>query len=307
MKISIIILNFNGSRDTLDCLKTVKQLELKDSKLEIVVVDNGSSKMEIKKLSDKIQNLKTKFKITLIENKQNLGYSEGNNRGIKYALQNKSDYILLLNNDTLVDKNLLIQLIKVAKKKRKAGIVSPKIYFAPGFEYHKNRYQKQNWGKVIWYAGGLFDRQNILASHRGVDEIDQGQYDQIIETAFATGCCMLIKSEVFDKIGLFNPKYFLYWEDIDLCFRAKRAGFKIIYAPLAKIWHKNASSSGGAGQQTSIYYQTRNRLLFACKYAFLKTKFFILKEGLIKFFQGNSLEKRAVKDFFLFNFGKMKK
>ena len=302
MKVSIIILNYNGQKDTLECLESVNQVRrFKGLKVNIIVVDNNSSDGSVKAIRNKFPQIK------VIQNQKNLGFAQGNNIGIRYALKNNTDYIMLLNNDTLVEKNFLVQLIKAMEKDNEIGIISPKIYFAPGFEFHKDRYKNKDKGRVIWYAGGLLDWQNILASHLGVDEIDNGQYNKITETSFVTGCCMLIKREVFNKIGLFNPKYFLYWEDIDLCFRAKKAGFKIFYAPQAKIWHKNASSSGGAGQKTSVYYQTRNRLLFTFKYASLKTKLAILKESIRKLFKASSLEKKAIKDFFLFNFGKMKR
>ncbi len=307
MKVSIIILNFNDLKNTLECLQTVNQIKkLKSLQVKIIIIDNGS-KYNIK---NKISRLRRDFsgqaKFKLIQNKENLGFAEGNNVGIKYALKNGSDYVLLLNNDTLVDKNLLIRLIKVIEGDQKIGIVSPKIYFAPGYEFHKSRYKSEERGKVIWYAGGKLDRQNTLASHRGVDEVDSGQYNQTRETDFATGCCMLIRKDVFDKVGFFDQNYFLYWEDIDFCQRTKKAGFKVIYHPQAILWHKNASSSGGAGEKTSVYYQTRNRMLFAFKYASLKAKLAVLKEGIGYLFKGSQWQKKAVSDFFLLRFGQIK-
>jgi len=308
MKISIIILNYNGRKDTLDCLKTVKKLEIGNSlrakaswKSEIIIVDNNSSDGSVKSIK------KSFPKVKIIENKQNLGFSEGNNIGIRYALKEGVDYIMLLNNDTLVKKDLLIQLSQAINKDKKNAIVSPKIYFASGYEFHKKRYKKNDRGKVIWYAGGRLDWNNVLASHRGVDEVDIGRYQKAKETDFATGCCILIKKEVFEKIGLLDNKYFLYWEDNDFCQRAKKAGFKVCFAPGAVIWHKNASSSGGAGKQTSVYYQTRNRLIFAFKYAPTRAKIAVLKEGIKYLFLGTKWQRRAIKDFLLLKFGPLKK
>lgn len=290
-KVFIIILNFNGKKDTLDCLETIRELVIKDWELGVIVVDNNSRDGSVKAIKKKFPS------VIIIENKRNLGFSEGNNCGLRYALKNDADYCLVLNNDTFVEKNLLIQLIKAAKKEKKNGILSPKIYFAPGFEYHKNRYQKSERGKVIWYAGGLMDWRNILASHRGVDEVDKGQYQQTQETEFCTGCCFLIKKEVLEKVGLFDKKYFLYWEDNDLSQRAKKAGFKCLFVPQAIIWHKNAGSSR-SGSPLQDYYLTRNRLLFALKFASLRSKIALLKESVIELFQGRKWEKRGIIDFY---------
>lgn len=299
LKIAIIVLNLNGLKNTIECLTSLQKLKVKNWQVNIIVVDNNSQ-------DNSVSLIKKKFpEVQVILNKKNLGYAEGNNIGINYTLKKGIDFILLLNNDTLVDRNLLIGLIENSKKDNKIGIASPKIFFAPGHEFHKDRYGKEERGKVIWYAGGLMDWKNILPSHRGVDEVDQGQYDQVTKTDFATGCCILVKREVFEKIGLLDKKYFLYWEDVDICERAKRSGFKVVFIPQSVLWHKNASSAGGAGGNLSVYYQTRNRMLFAFKYATLKTKLAVLKEGIRKLIKGNITEKKAVKDFLLLKFGKM--
>jgi len=199
-----------------------------------------------------IEGLEKKFKdVIVLKNSQNLGFVEGNNVGIRYALKNGADWVLILNNDTTVAPDLLTQLIKQGNLINQSGILGPKIYFAPGFEYHKNRYKPSQRGKVFWYAGGIIDWDNVYCSHRGVDEVDKGQYDPPTggeETDFVSGCAMLVKKEVFDKIGLFDPRYFLYLEDVDFCQRAKKAGFKIIYVSQGKVWHYNASSSEVGGE-----------------------------------------------------------
>ena len=300
MKITIIILNYNGKKHTLECLDSVyKVKKLKAYKVEIIVVDNGSDDGSVKAVAAKFPQAK------LINNKENLGFAEGNNVGIDYALKSGADFIMLLNNDTLVDKDFLIELIKGFRNNKDIGVASPKIYFAPGFEFHKDKYSKTERGKVIWYAGGLLDWLNILGSHRGVDEVDKGQYQKAIETDFCTGCCMLIKKQVFEKIGLFDKKYYLYWEDVDFCIRAKKAGFKVFYLPQAFMWHKNAAASEGVGGKTSVYYQTRNRALFALKYAKIKPKLAVLKEMIGNLKSNNPDIKRAARDFYLLKFGKL--
>ena len=292
LKVAIIVLNYKGLADTLICLDSLRRVKSDNFNLEIIVVDNGSnggSKEALSNLRD----------IRLIALEKNLGYSGGNNVGIKEAIKRDVEYILVLNNDTLIDPNFLIELVNAAKK---GDIISPKIYFAKGFEFHKSRYKKADLGKVIWYAGGEIDWQNVIGKHIGVDEVDKGQYSASIETGFATGACMFVKREVFEKVGFFDEKYFLYLEDIDLCQRAKRAGFKITFEPKAIIWHKNASSSGGSGSKLQDYYITRNRLLFAFKYAKLKTKLAVFRQILMN--MNNSVKRRALVDFITFNFGR---
>jgi len=156
---------------------------------------------------------------------------------------------------------------------------------------------------VIWYAGGIIDWDNILAKHRGIDEVDRGQYEETSETPFATGCCMLIRKEVVEKIGLLDEKYFLYFEDVDYSLRAKKAGFKIVYFPKAHLWHKNAASSGKPGSATHVYYQTRNRLYFGFKYASLSTKKSLFFDSL-KMIMKNNLHKKACLDYYLGRMGK---
>ncbi len=292
-KVFVIILNFNGNKDTQECLESLGKVNLsKEITLNVVVVDNGS------KVQFKAGNVK------VIRSEENLGFAEGNNVGIKYALKNGADYILILNNDTFVDKNFLEELLKVADRDEKIGISVPKIYFAPGFEFHKNRYSNKDLGKVFWYAGGESDWKNVIGHHRGVDEVDHGQYDKIMETQFASGCCMFIKKAVFDKVGLFDNKYFLYYEDADLSIRAKKKGFKVIYVPKSIIWHKNAGSAGGSGSKLHDYYITRNRLLFGFRYAPLRSKLALFRESLRVMLSGRFWQKRGVLDFYLNRLGK---
>lgn len=296
-KVFLILLNYNGWKDTRECLESVEKLETKSLKLEIVIVDNGSG-------DESIREIRGIGQIRVIKNSQNLGFAEGNNVGIRYALQNGADYILLLNNDTLVEKKLLVELVDFMEKDQSVGITSPKIYFAPGCEYHKNRYQKEDLGKVFWYAGGVMDWKNLLGVHRGVDEVDRGQYGILEETDFTTGCCILIRREVFQKVGLLDPQYYLYYEDSDFCQRVKAAGYKIFYNPKGIVWHKNAGSAGGSGSALQDYYTTRNRLLFGTKYAPLRTKLALVKESLKLLKNGREWQKIGVKDFYLRKFGK---
>lgn len=293
-KVFVVVLHYKGKEFTRECLLSLKKIEAANFSIKVVVVDNNSP--------EPIDNLKKEFKeIVFIKNRKNFGFAEGNNVGIRLALKEQADCVLILNNDTIVDKNLLIQLIAATESER-VGIVAPKIYFAPGYEYHRARYKPNEQGKVFWYTGGKVDWRNILCSHRGVDEVDKGQYDKQIETDFVSGCTMLIKREVLEKIGLFDKRYFLYLEDVEFCQRAKKSGFKIIYQPKAKVWHFNAGSSQ-VGGPLHDYFITRNRLIFGMKYASWRTKFNLVRESFKLLITGRLWQKIAVKDYFFRKFG----
>ncbi|OGD90905.1 hypothetical protein A3A54_00910 [Candidatus Curtissbacteria bacterium RIFCSPLOWO2_01_FULL_39_62] len=293
MNISLIILNYNGLNDTLACLESLEVVEADNNSLETIVVDNNSSDGSQEALS-MIKN------IIFIKNDKNFGFSGGNNTGIKYALNKGSDFVILLNNDTIVEKSFVKNLVRAANK---ADIISPKIYFAKGYEFHKKRYSEKDLGKVIWYAGGKIDWQNVIGKHVGVDAVDKGQFSKSAITDFATGACMLVKREVFEKIGFFDEKYFLYLEDMDLCVRAKKAGFKILFEPRAAIWHKNAASIGGSGSSLQDYYFTKSRLLFALKFAKLRTKFAVFRQ--VYSFK-EKVKRKALLDFLSGNFREAK-
>ncbi|MBI1863902.1 glycosyltransferase family 2 protein, partial [Candidatus Woesebacteria bacterium] len=154
-KIFIIILNWNRYQDTHDCLKSLEKINKKNLDLNILVVDNGSKVEEIEKLKKIVP------ANSLILNNKNLGFAQGNNVGIRQALKNNADYVLVLNNDTFLDKNFLTELVSTAQKDKKIGALTSKIYFAKGYEFHKDRYKKSQTGKVIWSAGGAIDWNNI--------------------------------------------------------------------------------------------------------------------------------------------------
>jgi hypothetical protein len=301
-RLSIVILNWNGKENTKECLSSVNRSIVNGFHPQVVLVDNGSSDESYEYFSsNKLLSKNYEFKI--IKNALNLGYAEGNNIGISYSLQTKADYVMILNNDTLLDPNTLIHLIKVANDNPKAGIISPKMYFAPGFEFHKERYGKSDIGKIIWWAGGEIDWNNLYGKNMGVDEVDHRQYDSLKYVDFATGACMLVKKEVFEKIGLFNNKYYMYLEDVDFSMRVKKSGWEILYTPKAFLWHKVAQSSG-IGSTHNDYFISRNRMLFGLKYAPFRTKTALMRESIRLLFFGRKWEKIGIKDYYLGKFGK---
>lgn len=294
IKLFTVILEYQNPQMTLETIESLKEAVIPYGvRHKIVVVDNSPlPDGRLKKSLEKYRNVK------LITAYKNIGFAAGNNRGIKYGLRHQADYFLLINNDVIVDRDFLKHLLAA-----KADLAVPKIFFAKGYEYHKNRYKPKELGRVIWYAGGKFDWNEIFGRHLGVDEVDQGQHDRQKEVDFANFCCILIKKEVFNKIGLLDPKYFLYWEDADFSHRAGLAGFKQIYVPQSKIWHKSSGSSG-SGSRLHDYYITRNRLVFGFKYARFRAKFALLRQSLRQLFTGRPGERKGVVDFYLGRLGK---
>lgn len=275
-KVAVVVLNFEVEDLVRKCVASIKKSTHK--LLKIIVVDNSKE--------SKLQDLKNDKAINLIEVGKNLGYTGGNNIGIRYALEKGADFIFILNPDTTVDKHTIEVLIKKAIS-YSIWILSPKIYFANT--------------NIIWYAGGIFDFANVLGKHIGVDELDEGKYDEDKEVDFATGAAMFLYAKVFKEIGLFDEKYFLYYEDSDLCFRARRSGFKIMYIADAIVYHENAKTTG-LGSPTQDYYITRNRMLFASKFLPLRTRFALVREAIrnIKI----PSKRLALQDFLLGRFGK---
>lgn len=239
----IVLLNYKGCQDTIECIESLEQITYPNYR--IIVVDNDSK-------DGSEETLRNKFpQHIIIQSGDNLGFSGGNNVGIKYALENRADYILLLNNDTLVEPNFLEPLVEESEKDKSIGIAAGKI----NYYYDKN---------IIWAAGGYISEIKGCGYHYGINQEDLGQYDIRQEVSFLTGCIQLIKREVLEKVGLYDEDYFLYMEDVDYCCRVKKTGFKLMYVPKSKIYHK-VSASTGENSPLMLYYMNRNRLLFIRK------------------------------------------
>jgi len=288
-KVSIIIVNWNGWKDTLECLESVYQINYPN--YNIILVDNNSKDKSITKIKDyaagkitvksrfnptskkepiaiiehtrkkSLEVHKKQFKqlknseLTIIKNETNYGFAEGNNVGIRYALKNfNPDYILLLNNDTIVDKDFLRELVETGESDNNIGIVGPKIYY-------------YNDPQTIWCIGGKISWKFARGVHIGTNELDKGQYEEKREFDYVSGSAFLIKTEVLKKTGLMDENFFLYFEETDLALRASKIGYKSVYSPKAKIWHKVSKSGGGLSKPIGLYYITRNRWIFMKKWA----------------------------------------
>ncbi len=233
-KIFVLILNWNGKSDTLECLDSLKEAR---GSFKTIVIDNGST-------DGSVPIIQARFpEVNLIETGENLGFAEGNNVGIRYALQEGADVVVLLNNDTVVDPFFLLGFMS----QKEAGILGGKIYL-----YDKKEH--------FDHLGGRWNRKKCGFDLIGYREKDEGQFSDTTELDYACGALLWIRKEVFAAIGLLESKFFLIWEESDFCFRAKRAGFPVMLCTEARIWHKVSASF--KGKSHSNYFFWRNRFLF---------------------------------------------
>jgi GT2 family glycosyltransferase len=242
-KVAIIILNWNGKKDTIECLESLKKITYPN--YGIILVDNGSNDGSFEYFKEKYPY------IEIIENGKNLGFAEGNNVGIRSALSNSADYVLLLNNDIEVDAEFLTELVNVGESDKSIGFVGPKGYFF----YRKNTLQFTGGGKIDLIRG--------KATLIGRGEIDTGKYDKCYEVGYVNGACLLCKTEVIRKIGMLDPFYFIYWEETDWCLSGRKIGYKSIYAYRSKIWHKVGATTAS---NFTTYLLSRNMFYFIKKH-----------------------------------------
>ena len=249
-KVFIVTLNWNGMFHTIECIESIKKLEY--TNYGIIVVDNNSTDGSINLFRELFDDT-----IKIIINDRNLGYSEGFNTGIKYAFENGADYILILNNDVKIDPKALSELMTAAQKNPDAGFLTGKTYF----------YNSPN----TFQTAGKSNHSTLLVGHNiGSCELDEGQYDCIKEYDFVDDVFLLVNREVIEKVGMYNKNFFLHYEIADWCARVRSAGFRILYVPKAKIWHKGGMSDGGSSNASRTYYMARNRIVFLKRNASLK-------------------------------------
>jgi len=244
-KVCIVILNWNGWKDTIECLRSLQNITYVNH--AIIIVDNNST-------DESVQKIRAEFPgVHLIEAQENLGFAGGNNLGIEYALKKQADYILLLNNDTVVCEDLIESLLEPMENKPAVGITGAVNYY---FDEPKK----------IWASGAVI--QNWWLNKR-VDvtrgQTDKGQFGNFRTVDYIPGSCMFIKREVFEKIGLLDERFFLDFEETDFCLRAKRAGYSTIAAMKAKIWHQVGKAKGKHKVDIVVYFHARNTPLFLIK------------------------------------------
>ena len=216
--------------------------------------------------------------LTIIQTENN-GYSWNVNKGTAAAIQAGYANLVEMNNDVEVEASFVDDVL-ASLAQHKDSIIGAKIYYFKGFEFHKESYSPADLGHVIWYAGGHQDWNHVITIHRGVNEVDTGQYDMCEKTEFITGCFMAFTKKTHELVGPWDESYFLYYEDADWCERAKRKGVSLMYDPSIKIWHKNGQSTEGSGSIVQQNYQEKNRIKFGLRYAPLRTKMHLIKNYL---------------------------
>jgi len=249
-KIYTIIINHNEKNVLKDCLKSLKKVKTEGIDHHMLLIDNASTDGSVRYIKRKYPEIKLRIK------HQNVGFAGGVNLGLQIALKHKAKYVLLLNNDTIVPSNLLEKLVEYAEKNEKSGILSPVIIY-PGRQ------------KRIWFQEGEIDPLSFTTKHVGLGERINRRVKKPFKTQFVPGCAMFIKCKIMEKIGLFDERFFLYYEDVDYCLRAKKAGFECMVIPEVKVIHRQVKSQIPDQKE---YYLARNHLLFLEKHAPLKIK-----------------------------------
>lgn len=281
-KVGIVLVNYNGELFQEECLKSIRSSTYKN--YEIIIVDNGSTDKSISKVKKVFNNL------IILETGENNGVAKGNNIGIKKAIEIGCEYILLLNNDTEIEKDMISNMVK---KVNKDVMVTCKMYY-------------YNQSDVLWCAGGKIHWNKGITSHFGENQKDIGQLDVSRFVEYTPTCCLLIHKDIFKKVGFMDEKYFMYYDDTDFIARCSKKNIKVWYEASAKLWHKVSSSSGGCESKISVYYLNRNRLYFInkfCNNKFIPTSYFYITRilKLIKYrFNNEELFKTlilAIKDY----------
>lgn len=246
--VTIVILNWNRVADTLECLDSL--VRMKYPSFSIVVVDNGStdgSPEAIERWGSE------QLPLTQIRNAENRGFVRGSNQGMRHALSTDTDYVFLLNNDTVVEPDALSLLIATAERSGDIGMVGPKVY-----QHGKGPVLDSAGTRTItWLA------QGFLVGH---GEEDRGQYDAAATAGmpYVTGTALLAKRAVLEKVGLMDEDYFCYFDDFDWGLRAREAGYRLLLVPEAVIQHKG-SQTAGFGSPFYVHHMVRSRILFARK------------------------------------------
>lgn len=223
-KICILVLNWNGAEDTIECVQSLTQVTY--SNAEIVVIDNGST-------DDSVPRIKKQFsEVNIIELESNLFYGGGNNAGLEWAQKQNFDYVIFLNNDTTVEPGFIEPLLKGFDNHPKAGMVAPLMCYSATPE-------------LVWYGGGSVNLWTGVVEHRHIRKHISSINLSPQKTDYVTGCCLMMPTQLAVKLQGFDPSFKMYGEDVDLSLRTRKAGFDLIFIPESKIYHKVSASVGG--------------------------------------------------------------
>ena len=246
-QVAVVVLNWNGARDTARCLASLARLAAPPGcEVRVWVVDNGSTDGSLAELPARFPWAR------FLAVGENLRFAGGNNRGIRAALADGADFVVVLNNDTEADADLVRRLVAEAEAAPRAGLCGPLILDAAG---------------RVWFAGGGVVPALGWTWHHGLGGPDPGAGGAPRDVGYLTGCCLGVRREVFERVGLLDEGYYLYAEDVDFCLRARAAGYACRYVPAARLTHFVSSSSGGAVNPFKAYQRTRAGLRLFARHA----------------------------------------
>jgi hypothetical protein len=251
-KVAVILVNWNSLQYTIDCIESLDLVTYRN--FDIIVVDNGSTDGSAEKLKEKFNH------IILLQSELNLGFTGGNNLALRYAIQHEYPYSMLLNNDTFVDPDFLEVLVNFMDNHPDTGIIQPKIYF------HHNR-------SLLWNAGSYYQSWLGRTFTSGYNKISSPDSEKMKEVEWVTGCAFFTRNSILKECGLLAENLFIYFEDVDLSFRIRSAGYTLIYHPASVIYHIAGASSkkmvpgkDGSLNSSVHYYNVRNRIWILKKY-----------------------------------------
>lgn len=237
LRVHIVVLTYNRWNDTRECLASVMASDAKSA--QVLVVDNGSTDETLTALPREFPD------VYLIRNAANLGYANGNNVGLRYAMENGAEFAVVLNNDVVVAANWLEQLLDAADADSRAALLGPMVYHAS---------EK----KVIQSAGGVLP-EDWHSFHRGANETDADRYQTVERVDWLTGCTVLARCAALNDLGLLDAAFYMYGEDVDWCVRARKAGYHVLFVPRAHVWHKGVQRDYTPSPYIT-YYSARNEL-----------------------------------------------
>lgn len=256
MLVDIILVNYNGSDDTIECINSIHKTKY-NYDVEIIVVDNCSNEGERKKIREFCENKGCIF----IQSEVNGGFAYGNNLGIQKAIDAKADYIMLLNNDTVVQNDFLNPLVNFLQSHNDVAMVSPKIL------YYNHDIICSEGGEINWMLAGQNNNENKKDYKNDVE----------IYSSFLSGCCILFRKELIDSVGMLSEDYFMYYEDVDFSYRVCTKGYKMCCVPSSIIYHKIGMSSGGDNSPFTLEWATRGHHIFINKVAKQNGKYYFVK------------------------------
>lgn len=242
-QVACVILNTNRREDTLACLGSLAASTYEGR--TVIVLDNASSDGS----PEAIRAAFPEVEVVLLA--RNLGYAGNNNVGIEAAVAAGADWVLVLNEDTIVAPDCLARLVEVGEGDPRIGVLGPMVY------HHEEP-------DVIQSAGGKLSR-SWEAFHLGQNTLDRGQFPEPHEVDWISGCAILVRRSVIEQVGMIDARYFYFWEETEWCLRASEAGWRIVHVPEARLWHKGVQRDYRP-QPAVTYYATRNRLLTLAKH-----------------------------------------